>query len=126
MKIQLSHDDLANLAINSNELETLTNALAGCRAGDWESKHELERIFQSLLVMMATKRTGDDVKQRTRLIERGRAGLYRAAKRFPKREPAKQFRIFALPFIEAAMDEPPSFWQKLQDAWRRACAPRRP
>ena len=119
MKIPLSHDELSNLAANSGEIEALTQAIDGCRLGDWEAKRALERIFQPLLVMLATKRAGDDVKHRTHLLERGREGLYRAAKRFPKRDPVKQFRIFALPFIEAAMDKPPSFWQKLQDAWRR-------
>ncbi len=117
MKIPLSHDELANLASSNSDLESLGQAIAGCRLGDWEAKRNLERQFQPLLIMMATKRAGDDTKHRTSLIERGRVGLYRAAKRFPRRDPMRHFRLFALPFIEASMDKPPSFWQKMRDAW---------
>ena len=55
---------------------------------------------------------GRDTAASNRLIERGREGLYRAAKQFPKRRHVRHFRLFALPFIEAAMDRPPSFWQR--------------
>lgn len=117
MKIPLSQDELANLASSNSDIEALQHAIAGCRLGDWEAKHNLERLFQPLLVMLATRRAGDDAKLRNALVERGREGLYRAAKRFPRNDQVRHFRLFALTFVEAAMDNPPGFWRKLWAAW---------
>ena len=111
--IPLSQNELADLSASTNDHELLARVLTGCKMGDWEAKHKLERMFQPLLVMLATKRAGDDTATRNRLIERGREGLIRAAKRFPKGDPVRQFRVFALGFIEPAMDQPPNFWQRL-------------
>ena len=113
MKIPLSHNEVAELAAGVTDHELLARVLAACRIGDWEAKHQLERMFQPLLLMLATKRAGESAALRNQLIERGREGLIRAAKRFPAAEPVRHFRVFALNFIEAAMDRPPGFWQRL-------------
>jgi DNA-directed RNA polymerase specialized sigma subunit len=113
MKIALSQDEVANLSASGAHAEELAKAVGGCRIGDWEAKHALERLFAPLLAMLADKRAGDDNAARNELIERGRAGLYRAAKRFPRRDPIRLFRLFALDHIEAAMDKPASRLPKI-------------
>ena len=112
MKISLSQQEVDGLAASGGDFEALSQAVAACKLGDWEAKHTLDRMFHPLLAMLAAKRVGSDTAASNRLIERGREGLYRAAKQFPKRRHVRHFRLFALPFIEAAMDRPPSFWQR--------------
>jgi len=106
MKIALSQDEVANLSASGTHADELAQAVGGCKLGDWEAKHALERLFAPLIAMLATKRAGDDNAARDALVERGRAGLYRAAKRFPRRDPIRLFRLFALDYIEAEMDKP--------------------
>ena len=106
MKIALSQDEVASLTGSGAQTEALAQAVRGCKLGDWEAKHALERQFAALIVMLAEKRAGGDVAARNELIERGQAGLYRAAKRFPKSESIRRFRLFALDHIEAAMEKP--------------------
>ena len=106
MKIALSQDEIANLATSGSQMEALTQAVSGCRVGDWEAKRNLERLFNPLITMLAARRAGADTKVRNELIERGRAGLYRAAKRFPRRENVRRFRLFALDYIQTEMEKP--------------------
>jgi DNA-directed RNA polymerase specialized sigma subunit len=113
MKIPLSQAEVAELASAATDHDLLARLLAACKLGDWEAKRQLARTFQPLLMMLATKRVGEDAALRNQMIERGREGLVRAAKRFPKGEPVRHFRVFALQFIETAMDHPPGFWQRL-------------
>ena len=108
MKISLSQDEVDNLAASGGHAEELAQAIAGCKIGDWESKHALERLFASLISMLAEKRAGSDATLRSKLMERGREGLYRAAKRFSRRDSVRHFHVFALDYIEAAMDKPVS------------------
>ena len=107
MKIAFSQDEVATLSGSGAHAEELAQAVAGCKLGDLESRHALERQFAPLITMLAGKRTGaDNHVARNELIDRGREGLYRAAKRFPPRESIRRFRLFALDYIEAAMDKP--------------------
>ena len=106
MKIALSQDEVASLSGSGAQAEALEQAVAGCKLGDWESKHALERLFNPLIIMLAAKRAGADRAACNELIERGREGLYQAAKRFPQRESIRRFRLFALDCIEQAMDKP--------------------
>ncbi len=119
MKIALSPDEVASLSGNSGaQVEAMEQAVRGCKTGDWEAKHALERQFSPLITKLAIKRAGADIEARNELIERGRAGLYRAAKRFPARESVRHFRLYALDEIEAAMDNPlrglARFWDRLR------------
>ena len=122
MKIPLSQQELAGLADASGDIEALATTLADCRIGDWEAKRRLERMFHPLLRVMALKRVGQDTAALNRLVELGREGVHQAAKRFPEREPARHFRVFALPFIEFAMDHRPGFWERL---WKRRSGAKR-
>lgn len=113
MKIALSQDEVASLSGNGAQSDALAQAVAGCKLGDWEAKHALERLFAPLIEKLADKRAGADPAVRHELIERAREGLYRAAKRYPKRESIRRFRLFALDYIENAMDKRPSGLAKL-------------
>ena len=106
MKIALSQKEVASLAISGTQTEALAQAVAGCKLGDWEAKRALERLFSPLITMLAVKRAGSDTAVRNELIDRGRDGLYQAAKRFPPRESIRRFRLFALDHIEKNMDKP--------------------
>lgn len=113
MKVALSPDEIASLSSSGAHAEELAQAVSGCKLGDWEAKRNLERLFNPLILMLAVKRAGDDNALRNELVENGRAGLYQAAKRFPRREHVRRFRLFALEHIEAAMDKPKSGLRKL-------------
>ena len=113
MKSTLSQNEVANLSAANAHTESLARAVEGARIGDWEAKRALVREFSKLILMLATKQAGDDTAARNELIERGREGLYKAAKKFPAREPIRHFRIFALGYIEKAMEKPSSGLSKL-------------
>jgi len=112
MKVALSQQEVSGLAASSDD-EALSGAVKAYKKGDWEAGHVLDRQFHHLLVMLAAKRAGSNVAANNTLIERGREGLHRAAKRFPRRQHIRHFRLFALPFIETAMDQSPSFLRRL-------------
>jgi DNA-directed RNA polymerase specialized sigma subunit len=113
MKPAISQTELAELNAASNDHALLAQLIAGCRLGDIESRRALEKNFYPLLVMLATKRVGANPAARNPLIENGKQGLRRAVDHFPKRALPRRFRIFALDYIEAAMDRKPGFWSRL-------------
>ncbi|MFZ4395949.1 MAG: hypothetical protein ACOYOU_10035 [Kiritimatiellia bacterium] len=113
MKISLSQKEVANLSGSGVQAVALAQAVAGCKKGDLEGRRALMRLFAPLIAMLAAKRAGSDAAACTELIERGRAGLCQAAKRFPPRESIRHFRLFALDHIEAAMDKPARGLSKL-------------
>jgi DNA-directed RNA polymerase specialized sigma subunit len=106
MKIALSQNEVASLSASSAQAEAMSQAVDGCKKGDWEAKRSLERLFLPLITMLAEKRAGNDSAARNAVVEHGKAGLNRAAKRFPQREPIRRFRLFALNYIESEMDKP--------------------
>ncbi|MEI8242615.1 MAG: hypothetical protein WCI17_05055 [bacterium] len=106
MKIALSQNEVASLSASSAQAEAMAQAVSGCKKGDWEAKRNLERLFLPLIAMLADKRAGVDGTARGALVEQGKAGLNRAAKRFPQRELIRRFRLYALNYIEAEMDKP--------------------
>jgi DNA-directed RNA polymerase specialized sigma subunit len=113
MKAAISQNELAELNAASNDHALLAKLIAACRLGDIEARRALEKNFYPLLMMLATKRVGSNPADRNPLIETGKQGLRRAVDHFPKRELSRRFRIFALDYIEAAMDQKPGFWSRL-------------
>ncbi len=73
-----------------------------CKKGDWEAKARLIREFMPLLTTLAKKR-GTDTATINRLVEAGKDGLVLAARKYRVGSPQK-FQIFAVPFIEKAME----------------------
>jgi DNA-directed RNA polymerase specialized sigma subunit len=99
-----------------SELESLGTCIQKCQTGDLREHMRLARIFRPLIRTLAEKRAGgpDNVKEINRLCALGREGLYEAILEFTPKVGIAHFRVFALDYIENAMDSrPKGFWQKL-------------
>jgi len=82
------------------------------KAGDWNAKTRLAQSFMPLIRSLAEKRAAD-TQGVNDMIERGKQGLYRAAKKYKKSIGAEKFQIFALKFIEQSMDNKGGLFSKL-------------
>lgn len=73
------------------------------KSGDGNAEIRLIKEFTPLLLSLAEKRSTDtDVINN--LIESGKKGLVKAAKKYKHKMHPEKFRIFALGFIEQEMD----------------------
>jgi DNA-directed RNA polymerase specialized sigma subunit len=114
MKIPLQKDELLDLNGRAAENELLEKAIRGCQMGDWNAKSSLARIFQPLLHTLAEKRVGaGQTAEINKAMERGRQGLFEAARTYKPNIGIQHFRVFALPYIEKHMDGRKSFWARL-------------
>ena len=98
------------------ELEMLERCLSRCQTGDLREHMQLARKFRPLIRTLAEKRVGDpgNIKEINRLCALGREGLYEAVLEYTPKVGIAHFRLFALDFIERAMDtKPRGFWQRL-------------
>ena len=75
------------------------------------SRKDAQRIV-ALIKSLAEKRASD-AQGVNDMIERGKQGLYKAAKKYKKSVGADRFQIFALKFIEQSMDNKGGFFSKL-------------
>ena len=105
MKIPLSgiknDQPTTGVAARNQALEKNINA---AKRGDWEAKHYVERSLMPVLKKLAEKRACDTAGY-NRLIAAGKEGIANAIRKFPTNTPADRFQIFALPFIEEAMNK---------------------
>ena len=102
MKIGLNfgvHDDASE---NVSEARQIERIIANAKKGDWEARDLLTQRFRPLLTTLAEKRSSDIV-QVNRYVEAGTAGLLTAMRKY-KPSASSNFRIFAIDFIQAAMD----------------------
>ena len=83
------------------------------KRGDWEAKARLIQAFMPLITSIARKRSHDTAII-NRYIEAGKEGLLNAARHVKPASDAK-FQIFALTYIENAMDrvDRPGFLARL-------------
>ena len=98
------------------ELKQLEHCIALCQKGDLREHMWLARKFRPLIRFLAEKRAGGsyDIREINRLCNLGREGLYEAVLEFNLKSGAGDFRLFALDYIEGAMDnKPKGFWRKL-------------
>lgn len=103
MKIPLHLGQNESTSVRAAQLKALERDLASARKGDWEAKHALVRTFMPLLRSLAEKRASEPAAINT-LLDNGKEGLLKAAKKFKVTNGADKFQVFALDFIEAAMD----------------------
>jgi DNA-directed RNA polymerase sigma subunit (sigma70/sigma32) len=82
--------------------KALERDVLACKRGDWEAKSRLFQTFMPLFTSIAKKRT-QDTATINRYIEAGKDGLMNAVRHFKHGSSAK-FQIFALVYIETAMD----------------------
>jgi DNA-directed RNA polymerase sigma subunit (sigma70/sigma32) len=103
MKIPLNladHDLHAGPSVQTRELE---RDIKGAKRNDWNAKANLHRSFHPLLTQMAQKRATEQAKI-NELIDKGKEGINKAAKKFKLTEGADKFRIFTVTYVENAMD----------------------
>lgn len=103
MKIPLKLADHDLHAGPSNQTRELDRDIRGAKSNDWNAKSRLHKTFLPLLTTMAQKRSSDQGRI-NELVEKGKEGLNRAAKKFNPDTGADKFRIFAVSFVEDAMD----------------------
>lgn len=98
--------EAANMALEQDILSA--------KKGDWNAKHGLDRTFTPLLISLAEKRAGNQIEL-NHYIEAGKQGLYTAARKYKRSIGPDRFRIFALDYIEAAMDRGlrGGFWSRI-------------
>jgi DNA-directed RNA polymerase specialized sigma subunit len=113
MSPHLQLDPHADLTGKNAENQVMERDIYAIRNGDWTAKNHLARMFHPLIHALAEKRAHGNTPEMNRLMSLGRDGLLKAARKYtPKIGPA-HFRVFALGFIEAAMDGKRGFWQRL-------------
>jgi len=83
--------------------KALERNVAACRKGDWEAKARLLNTFMPLLTSLARRRSSETAAI-NRYIEAGKEGLLVAARHYRESHSAK-FQIFALGYIENAMNQ---------------------
>jgi len=103
MKIPLKLEGHDMHAGPSAQTRELAMHLKGAKKNDWNSKAAIHKAFLPLLTTMAQKRASDQAKI-NELIEKGKEGLNKAAKKFNLKDGADKFRIFAVNYVENAMD----------------------
>ena len=103
MKISLNVGQDGSNSTRATQARILERDILAAKKGDWNAKNSLARSFLPLLTSLAEKRA-NDVGKINLFIEAGKEGLFRAAKKYKQSVGADSFQIFALDFIEAAMD----------------------
>ena len=103
MKISLSMNQEADLKGTAAQDKALERDIIAARQGDWTARNNLARTFQGLLTSLAEKRASEPGKV-SKHVEAGKEGLFRAAQKFNVSQGAHKFRIFAVEYIERAMD----------------------
>jgi DNA-directed RNA polymerase specialized sigma subunit len=101
MKIPLNVEHESNESVDARALE---RNIKGAGRGDFDAKLNLARTFMPLLSSLAQKRTSD-TSMVNEYIEAGKAGLFKAAKKYKAADAGvNRFQLFALDFINASMD----------------------
>lgn len=103
MKIPLNMGASSNTSGRAAQNKALERDLAAVKKGDWTAKNNLAKSFTNLLRSLAEKRSQDPTTINT-LVEAGKEGLYTAAAKFKLDQGAERFHVFALDFVEKAMD----------------------
>jgi DNA-directed RNA polymerase specialized sigma subunit len=103
MKIPLKLSDHDLHAGPSAETRELERHIKGVKKNDWNAKAALHKSFLPLLTKMAQKRATEQAEINA-VLEKGKEGLNKAASKFNLSTGADKFRIFAVDFIENAMD----------------------
>lgn len=86
------------------QIKAFERDILGAGAGDWNAKGNLVRHFTPLLTSLAQKRS-TDIATVNRCIDAGKDGLVQAARKYKPSVGPERFQIFAVDFIEAAMDK---------------------
>lgn len=104
MKIPLHLGQNGTQSAAAAQAKVVERDVLAAKQGDWNAKTNLARTMTPLLLSLAQKRASDQ-QTINALIEAGKEGLVKATRKYNSSIGADRFQIFALDFIEAAMDE---------------------
>jgi DNA-directed RNA polymerase specialized sigma subunit len=104
MKISLHVGDKDSGARKAAQAQVLEHDILAVKGGDWNARNNLIRSFMPLLTSLARKRAAE-TDQLNMYIECAKEGLLRAARKYKPSVGAADFQIFALDYIESAMDK---------------------
>lgn len=104
MKIPLHLGQNGTQSAVAAQAKVIERDVLAAKQGDWSAKANLAKTMTPLLTSLAQKRASDQPAINA-LVEAGKNGLYRAAAKYHSGIGADRFQIFALDFIEKAMDD---------------------
>ncbi|NQU41331.1 MAG: hypothetical protein HQ523_15390 [Lentisphaerae bacterium] len=104
MKIPLKLSSDGQQSAAAAAAQAILHDVRAVKAGDWNAKNSLVRAFQPLMLSLAEKRSHHDMAKNNRYLDAGKEGLFRAAKKYKAKSHGDNFQVFALDFIESAMD----------------------
>jgi len=104
MKIPLNLGQNGTQSTAAAQAKVVERDVLAAKAGDWNASNNLARLFAPLLQSLARKRASDPVTI-NELIDAGKLGINTAAKKYRSSIGADRFQVFALTFIERAMDD---------------------
>ena len=102
MKISLNLNQNDYATPEATREKAIERDVEACKGNDWEAKTRLVHTFMPLLTSLAKKRT-QDTAVLNRFIEAGKEGLADAARHYSSSS-GKKFQLFALNYIEQAMN----------------------
>lgn len=114
MKIPLSMVQNEQVSAKQVQARALERDLLAAQKGDWNARNNLVKSFLPLITSLVEKRV-TDVGQRNTLLEAGKEGLFKAAKKYRPGNP-EQFHIDVVSFIEDSLDralKPRGFFARL-------------
>ena len=103
MKIALNMGNNGTQSTKAAQAKVLERDIAAAKKGDWNAKNNLVRTFTPLLTSLAERRA-KDTHTINECMEAGKQGVFKAAKKYDLTEGAEKFHIFAVGFIEEAME----------------------
>ena len=103
MKIPLHMGQDGQQSNRQTAQKVLEHDILAAKKGDWNAKSSLVRTFTPLLTSLAEKRAAKPTDMNS-YIDAGKEGLFKAARKYKTSVGADRFQIFALDFIENAMD----------------------
>jgi len=96
---------MTNHADGQPERKFTEAEIRACKLGDWEAKHRMTLAFTPLMNTLARKRAPDGSPETINsLLEAGKTGLFKACRKYSPDVGIAKFQIFALNYIEQAMD----------------------
>ena len=105
MKIALNMGNSTNYqSTREAQAKAVERDVLMAQKGDWNARNNLAKTFMPLLTTLAEKRAGNNAITKNTLIDAGKEGLFKAASSYTKNIGSDKFQIFALDFIEKAMD----------------------
>ena len=102
MKIPLNLHQNEDAAYGVDHDRAIERDVAACKGNDWEAKARLIHAFMPLLTSLSKKRA-TDIAGTNRCIEAGKEGMVTAVRKY-RPETGQKFQVFAVSYIEAAMD----------------------